>query len=214
MHAEVIGFERVEDALGLDRSRFPDDPHNTVRIAVGRDRRQPARIGEDKVPFRNWIGGELSVVHPISLGHIAGTDIVDLVLPVRALRPDAFVALARAAGGMHHIAQNLVVVGGVVSTHVVAVQQVNIARFPASKQQVRRPRRLIGNNRHATGTEVKIRSDEVILVERREGIDQRKAAVRRKLQDAVAVVRVREITIEGAIPGRNIDVAAGVRCRG
>src|SRR5260370_40230432 len=76
-----------------------------------------------------------------------------------------------------------------------------------------RARSLIGNNSNATGAEVEIRSDEIDLVEWREVVDQRESAgVRRKLQNAVAVIRACEIRVEGAVAGGYINIPARIRC--
>src|SRR5258708_32770578 len=79
---------------------------------------------------------------------------------------------------------------------------------------MRGARGLIGKNRDATGAEIQVRSDEIELVEWCEIVDQRQsAAVRGKLQNAVAVIRPCEIGVEGAISGGNINVPARIRCR-
>src|SRR5258708_13096214 len=79
---------------------------------------------------------------------------------------------------------------------------------------MRGARGLIGKNRDATGAEIQVRSDEIELVEWCEIVDQRQsAAVRGKLQNAVAVIRPCEIGVEGAISGGNINVPARIPSR-
>ena len=157
-------------------------PQNAAASAIRRDAHISTGIAVLLASLRDWCRRKLPVCKLELLNNIAVADKVDVALPMG--RGAVIVVVRRGPERRRDGLHNLAVASRLKLAQIVAVEQINLARFSSADTHMCHRARLIREQRESGRAHIDIVRRQILLVERCEVVaDAQRSSIWRQLQE-------------------------------